>query len=207
MRPQRRLWAGTAVVVVVATLVLGSEVFEGRDTGVEDRRSSPGQTASPPPTRLLGVLRRARAQSDSLPRSPTSDELNRVNGVPGEDFREARRVDIAGAAGPIYVWPARAHACFSHRGAAGCVQTDLLASETASVTTSTGDTVGRGVTRVSGLATDGVGQIRILLRTGRSATARVIENVFLVDLAVPPVRAEWMDGRGVLHRTPLEAPQ
>jgi hypothetical protein len=125
---------------------------------------------------------------------PTDDADTAEDLVPGENFRLSRvtRHD----AGPVYVWPSKAGACFSAEGVSSCADASDIAERDVIVSLYRGAAAPEGATRVAGIARDGVEEVSITLSAGDRVNVPVADNAFVVDVDGEPRTIEWTGPSG-----------
>jgi hypothetical protein len=142
----------------------------------------------------FALFRRPASRRDRLPLGPHAEELRERAGVPGENYALARRLDPPAVDKTVYVWPGSQHLCYSHVGGAACVRLSVLEHRGASFGVSAGSSVGRGITRISGLVHDGVSQVA-LITPMRVVRFPVRHNALLKDIRGRVLRVRWRYGK------------
>lgn len=121
--------------------------------------------------------------------------------VPGENLALRRRVDVPGASGPVFVWPAERSVCYADRGGASCKPVRVI-RKAGGVDVSVsggGMQIGAGTALISGIALDGIDEVTIARARQREITAPVVDNIFVAELgagASKRTKVTWTDAEG-----------
>lgn len=190
----------SSLIVALATaLAVGVTLAVAHGGGSEhntrsDERPADGAGAiSPELPRLVSAFRREQTRADRLPGDPVADLDKSGDARPGESPQFSRRMEIA--AGPVFAWPESDGVCYAWAGSAGCTPTAVLAENGVIV----GLRVIPGeetVVTVAGLARDGVDNVELVFRDGRSRIISIESNAFLFEPSEVPVEVRWLNPDG-----------
>ena len=107
----------------------------------------------------------------------------------------ARRAQVTASNAAVYVIPARGFVCLyvtavgTDEGSSTCNRTDqALRSRVVGV-----EWPRPGVTRITGLATDDVAEVRLRVRDGEVERVTPVANTYVFETAADPVQVEWGD--------------
>jgi hypothetical protein len=179
-RRPRVVLATVAVVTIAALTTLAIAPLGGDEPGSD---SATAGGASPALTELLAVFRRPRTTADELPRDPLAELRSTGDAQPGEDPTNSRRVELP--PGNVYLWPMDGGVCRSWGTSGGCFPIGVLRTRGVGVATSLirdPDTGAIDRLEVSGIAIDGIRDVRLIRSGGPDIPVPVTDNAFWVDL-------------------------
>jgi len=189
-----------ALLVVVALAVVIPTVLVADPSSPQTKADPPVTAVDATTSGLLSVFDRPRTASDELPQPAAGADPGALSDrTAGESYDLSRRATPEPGADPVYLWPRKDGACFSTKGVSSCADASDIAQHGAIVTYSGGQQIGEGVTRVAGIARDGVRAIEVTLADGTTATAPVVDNAFSIDVSSPPQETRWVTPDGTAH--------
>lgn len=186
--------AGIALGVLIALAVALWLVAGG---GWSQARA---EAADPEIAATLGVFRGERTAQDDMSGNPLETLRQTGDAQPGEDPSQARRIEVAGANRPAFLWPMTDGVCYSGpKGGGGCVPIATLRQSGVEVAVSSAirrDDLTYMYARVFGIVRDGVEAVTLSFADGSERAVDVRDNVFFADLAEVPEKVSWQDSRG-----------
>jgi hypothetical protein len=195
MRWKKWVGAGLLVALVVAAAIVPADLLARTATSESDRAAAPVTVVDAKTQALLGIFDRARTAADALPRPEGPDPIA-PDSLAGEAYDLSRRADQPGTGGPVFVWPEDDGACFSTAGVSSCADAAAIKQRGVVWALYRGNAITEGMTRVAGIAKDGVDAVTVVLDDGAQVVAPVSENAFRVDVRGAPVELRWSEPGG-----------
>jgi hypothetical protein len=192
------------IAFIAAVPLIGSATQDREDAG-----TAPVEKPSPQTEELLGVFKDAQtAEERAFAEDFVDHSAGEIPGlVPGENpalarRAELRKADIPGAGDAVFLWPSRDGACWSTEGVSSCATNGDIAKLGVLPAVTANRPGSESVTRVAGMAKDGVFGITVLLADGDSVETDVVRNTFLLEVTGTPVEIRWNEG-GTVRTHPL----
>lgn len=188
----------TAVCALLSLALLVSGTRRAIGEAATPSAAEPVASPNPQTKELLGVFEENQTSQDEFFNDNVSgaNPVPAVDLLPGENPALSRRADVPGSGGPVYLWPTREGVCWSTEGVSSC-GTDADIQKLGVLPAVTGNRPGlEALTRVAGIAKDGIPEITVVLAAGEFVNAPVTRNAFVVEVKGSPIELRWADADG-----------
>lgn len=188
--------AGGLSFLLLLALILASGTRGTVESGETQDVVPPVAAPTERTKELLAVFTQARTPRDAFfnDTSDGSTPIPMSDAVPGENPGLARRADVPGTGGPIYLWPTQDGACWSVEGMSSCGTNSQISRLGVLPSLTVGRPGLEGLSQVAGIAKDGVSEVTVALANGETVKATVNRNAFLVDVNGTAAEVRWTEG-------------
>ena len=187
-----------AVVVSIglgASAAVAQLVTSGSDQAVPPVSADKAVSELAGTVATVGRAQTADERADGIADAAQASEIGDADET-GENLALLREANDPSWAGKAVLWPAEGAVCMATEGVSSCVGVSQLDAEAVSVMGYAGPAVGEGVTRVAGIARNGVTQVTLVTADGAKSSADVVDNMFVLDTKAAPTSLEWTASDG-----------